>query len=277
MNQEQVKTKLLELYNCTKEFKVFFSGRKSKRVNGLYKYPDSEIVIHDKNFQDDNGDQNDMLLMFTAIHELSHHVLVAERGNKSSRAHSQEFWATFHDLLDIAEKKGIYKTNINADTEKLIQEARDISKQIAELQRKLGSVLLAIEDSCRTSGLRYEDIVERKAQIDKKTADTAIISHRMGDLNVGADIQAEAARQRNDENRAAVIEAGKEGKSVDQAKQSNSQTTTIDKENDTTELLREERRIKTTIQSLTRRLEIIAQQLIELGEREEGEHGASAA
>ena len=280
MNTDQVKAKLLELYDCRTEFKVFFSGKKSKKVNGLYKYLGNEIVIHDKNFQDDNGDQNEMLLMFTAIHELSHHVLVAERGNKSSRAHSQEFWATFHNLLDIAKKRGIYKANIDGGTKKLIEEARDISRQIAELQRKLGSVLLAINDSCRTNGLRYEDIVEREAQIDKKTADIAITSHKMGDLDVGADIQAEAARQHNEEKRAAIIEAGQEGKSVVQAKEAAvpmRPARPIDQEDKTAALLREEEHIKATIDSLTHRLEIIAQQLVELGEREDGKHGASAA
>ena len=71
MNQDQVKEKLSKLYDCKHEFTVVFSGKKTGKVNGLYKHPGSEIIIHNRNFVDGNGKQNDMLLMFTAIHELA--------------------------------------------------------------------------------------------------------------------------------------------------------------------------------------------------------------
>ena len=266
MNQDQVKEKLLKLYDCKEGFSVIFSGRKSRKVNGLYKPLNCEIIIHNKNFLDSDGNQNDMLLMFTAIHELTHHVLMTEKWKKSPRAHSQEFWATFHDLLDIAEKNGIYKAKIDDDTKKLIKEAREISKQIAELQRELGRVLLAIYDSCQENGLRYEDIVEREAQIDKQSAKIAVISHRMDDQEVGADIQAEAARQRSDEKRAAIIAAGQEGKSVVQAKRSATAAGPIDQEDEAETLTRKKKYLETAIQSLMRRLHEIKQQLISLGE-----------
>lgn len=267
MNQNQVQEKLSKLYDCKEVFTVIFSGKKSGKANGIYKPLTREIVIHNRNFIDDeHGKQNDMLLMFTAIHELTHHVLITEKGNKSPRTHSQEFWATFHNLLDIAEEKQIYKAQIDSDTKQLISEARDISKQIAQLQRELGRILLAINDSCQENGLRYEDIVEREAQIDRQSAKIAISAHTMGDQDVGADIQAAAARQRDDEKRAAIIAAGQEGKSVVQAKNSPVTTRPIDQKDDTATLLREEKRIKTTIQSLTRRLQEISQQLISRSE-----------
>lgn len=269
MNQDQVKEKLLELYALKKDFTVVFSGRKSSSVNGLYKHPGGEIVINDKNFQGSDGSQNETLLMYTAIHELAHHVLIAERGNKSSRAHTQEFWATFHDLLDIAKKKGIYRARIDPATEKLIEEARDISRQIAKLQRELGRVLLAIEESCKKNGLRYEDMVEREAQVDRRSAEAAVTSHRMGDLDVGADIQAEAARQRDGEKRAAIIAAGKEGKSVAQAKESTVQPKPIEQKDDAEALIREERQIKRTIEMLTRRLREISELLASCGDDED--------
>jgi len=271
MNQDQVKENLSLLYGCREKFTVIFSGKKCKSVNGLYKFPDKEIILHNKNFVGKDGSQNDMLLMYTAIHELAHHVLITEKGNKSPRAHSQEFWATFHNLLDIAEEKKIYKANIDADTEKLINEARDISKQIAELQRDLGRILLAIDDSCRKNGLRYEDIVEREAQIGMQSAKIAVMAHRMGDQDVGADIQAEAARQRDDDKRAAIIAAGQEGKSVVQAKRSTASARPIDQEDETETLTREKKRIERTIESLSRRLEEIKEQLISRGEDSEDE------
>ena len=267
MNQDQVKEELLKLYDCRKEFAVIFSGRKSGKVNGIYKPLCCEIIIHNGNFLDKDGKQNDMLLMYTAIHELAHHVLITEKGNKSPRAHSQEFWATFHDLLDIAETKGIYKAEIDDDTKKLVEEAREIDTEIARLQRELGRVLLAINNSCIKNGLRYEGIVEREVQITKQSANIAITSHRMGDQSVGADVQAEAARQRDEEKRATIIAAGQEGKSIVQAKTSVSVSKPNDQDDDTATLLREEKRIKRTIQSLTQRLEEISQQLNILGIR----------
>ena len=266
MNQDQVKEKLLKLFTCKEKFYVIFSGKKSWKVYGLYKPLGCEIIIHNRTFVEDDGKQNEMLLMFTAIHELAHHILITEKGRKNSRAHSQEFWATFHDLLDVAEEKGIYKAKIDKDTKKLIEEACDLSKQIAELQRDLGKVLLAIEESCKKNGLRYEDIVEREAQIGRQSAKIATISYQMGDQDVGADIQAEAARQRDDEKRAAIIEAGREGKSVIQAKKSTSLAKPLHSEDETIELSREKKRIEKTIESLTRRLGEIKEQLISRGE-----------
>lgn len=261
MNQDTVKEKLQTIHESPVEYTVIFSGKKSKKVNGLYKPLTREIIIHNRNFNDDEGNQNENCLMFTAIHELAHHVMMAEMGKKSARAHSQDFWATFHNLLDIAETKKVYHAAIDADTQKLIDDARDISKQIAELQRELGRVIVSIEEACQKSGLRREDIVERKAQISKQSAQVAVTAYNMGDQEVGADIQAEAAKQRNDEKRAAIIAAGQEGKSVIQAKKSTAPAKPVDSEDETATLIREKRRIERTVESLNHRLEEITEQL----------------
>jgi hypothetical protein len=266
MNQDTVKEKLQAIHESPVEYTVIFSGKKSKRVNGLYKSDSREIIIHNRNFVDDKGNQNENLLVFTAIHELAHHVRMTETGDKSTSAHNQDFWATFHNLLDEAEKKGIYHADVDADTQKLIDEARDISRQIAELQRELGRVLLAINESCQKNGIRYEDIVERKAQIGKQSANIAVTAFNMGDQKVGADIQVEAARQHDNEKRAAIIAAGKEGKSVIQAKKSTTPAKPVDAEDETANLIREQRRIERTVESLTRRLEELEEQLRERGE-----------
>jgi peptidoglycan hydrolase CwlO-like protein len=265
MNQDQVKEKLQKIYKPTTDYVVVFSGKKCKKVNGLYKPFTQEIILHNKNFD------NEMLLMFTAIHELSHHILMTEKGKKSPRAHSQEFWATFHDLLDVAEEKGIYQAKVDKETKKLVDEARDISKQIADLQRELGRILFAIDESCQKNGLRYEDIVEREAQIGRQSAKIAASAFQMGDQDVGADIQAEAAKQRDGEKRAAIIAAGQEGKSVIQAKKSTSPAKPVNSEDETVELSREKKRIEKTIESLTRRLEEIKEQLVTRGELAEDE------
>jgi hypothetical protein len=243
-----------------------FSGKKSKRVDGIYYSLAKEIIIHNKNFVDAEGKQNENRLMFTAIHELAHHVMRVEKGDKSSRSHSKEFWATFHDLLDIAEKKCVYRAEIDTGTQKLIKDARDISRQIAKLQRELGRILLDIEKSCYKNGLDREDIIERKAQISKHSTKAAVVAYIMGDQGVGADIQAEAAKQCNKGKRATIIAAGQEGKSVIQAKKTAAPARTTDSEDKTATLILEKRRIERTVESLTRRLEEIKQQLIARGE-----------
>jgi hypothetical protein len=262
MNQDTVKEKLQFIHKSFIDYVVIFSGKKSKKVNGFYMPLTKEIIIHNRNFVDENGKQNENSLMFTAIHELAHHIMIAEKGNKSSRVHNQNFWATFHSLLDIAEKQGIYHAVIDADMQKLIDKACDISRKIAELQRDLGKVILAIEESCNKNGLRQEDIIERKVQISKQSEKVAVAAYIMGDQDVGFDIQVEAAKQRDKDKRAAIIAAGHDGKSVIQAKKSTSQTRPIGAEDKAAILAREKQRIERTIESLSRRLQEIEQQLI---------------
>jgi hypothetical protein len=266
MNQDMVKERLQKLHESTANYNVIFSGKKSKKVNGLYKWgPETEapeIIIHNRNFLREDGSQNEATLMYTAIHELTHHVLITEMGQKSAHAHSQLFWAAFHDLVDKAETASIYTPEIDADTQKIIDEARDISKQIAELHRQLGRVLLRAQKVCREKGLRYEDVIERRAQISQSTMKSSVAAYEMGDQDVGVDIQIEAVKQRNEYKRNAIIAAGHEGKSVIQAKKSTSPARSVDAEDETAILAREKRRIERTIESLSRRLQEIEQQLI---------------
>jgi hypothetical protein len=104
MNQDQVKAAFLSIEEAPLEFEVIFSGKKSKKVNGLYKCEQREIIIHNRNFSDEN------LLLYTAIHEYAHHLHACSRGGAlSSRAHTAEFWAILHGLLEKAEAKRVYK------------------------------------------------------------------------------------------------------------------------------------------------------------------------
>ena len=67
MNQDQVKEILLQIEESELEFSVTFTGKASKKVNGLYKSDTHEILLHNKNFSVDNE------LLYTAIHEYTHH------------------------------------------------------------------------------------------------------------------------------------------------------------------------------------------------------------
>ena len=88
MNQDQVKEKLLAIEDAPLEFSVIFSGKRSKKVNGLYKPDTREILIHNKNFQGGSGGEKaqgatataDNLLIYTAIHEYAHHLHACARG-----------------------------------------------------------------------------------------------------------------------------------------------------------------------------------------------------
>ncbi|MDR1231049.1 MAG: hypothetical protein LBK61_06585 [Spirochaetaceae bacterium] len=267
MNQEQVKEKLESVHKSPVDYTVIFSGKKSQRVNGLYRPMAREIIIHNKNFENEDGSQNENLLMFTAIHELAHHARTAETGDRGIRPHTREFWATFHNLLDTAKELGVYRPEIDAGTQKLIGEARDISVRIAELQRELGRVILAINESRKKNGLCVEDIIERGAQIGRQTAKLAVAAFLMGDTGAGADMQAEAARQRTEAGQEAVIAAAHNGKSVAQAKKAAApeEPKKLKKPADKTEeLALEKRRVERTIESLERRLEEIRKQLDEL-------------
>jgi Zn-dependent peptidase ImmA (M78 family) len=107
MNQDAVKKMLLDIERATMDFSVVFTGKKSKKVNGLYKYDTFEILLHNKNFSTDGE------LVYTAIHEYTHHLeherILEQNGGKEPvtrmRFHNTDFWARFHHLLEIAEQK----------------------------------------------------------------------------------------------------------------------------------------------------------------------------
>jgi hypothetical protein len=256
----------LKLHECTEEFTVIFSGKKDKKVNGLYNPGKNEIIIHNRNFVDDgNGSVNENLLFYTAIHELSHHIQYTEQRQKGTRAHTQLFYAIMDDLVEIAEKKGLYKMPIDEDTQKLIDEAKEISCDIAAMQRKLGQVLQQLHESCVKKGIRYEDVVERKAQIARQTEKKAKKAHALNlPAEISADIQEAAIKERDEEKVSAIVHAGKKGKSIDQAKKAFSKP--VGQEDETITLMKEKARIERTIDSLKRRLDEVKEQLQSRGE-----------
>jgi hypothetical protein len=172
MNQDQVKEKLLELHKCAEDFTVMFSGKKSVRVNGFYRVDERKIIIHNRNFE--NNETGENLLFYTAMHELAHHIQFTELHQKGVRAHTALFFATLDDLVDIAEKKGIYKMPIDNDTQKLIDEAKDVISGIAGRQRKLEQVLLQLHVVCELKGIRCDDVIRRKVQLPRSAEKKAM-------------------------------------------------------------------------------------------------------
>ena len=213
MNQDQVKIILHSLYpeQSGPSYSVIFTGKKSKKVNGLYKPGTREILIHNKNFSTDSS------LLYTAIHELTHHVLCTTQrvGRKS---HTSLFWATFHDLLIKAEKSGAYSPpTMSAELSNLVGDIKDMLNQIVKLQEEAGNLLNQVQKRCKDEGVRYEDIVDRKLGMQRTTAK---LYQQMKFAQVPTELGPDAAKlcvttKKGNEVQAALSK----GSSIDQARQ----------------------------------------------------------
>lgn len=168
MNQERVKEILLEIEETELEFSVIFSGKASKKVNGLYKPDIHEIILHNKNFANDNE------LIYTAVHEYTHHKRCEEDGGfHSSKAHSPRFWSLFHRLLSVAEEKGFYKITIEDSPElmELTERIRGaVMVQNGELMKELGALLSKARVLCKKAGVRFEDYIDRVLCLPRASA-----------------------------------------------------------------------------------------------------------
>jgi hypothetical protein len=264
MNQDTVKQKLLSIEDAPLEFSLIYSGKKSKKVNGLYKPASREIIIHNRNFQPDDAGQN--LLLYTAIHEYAHHLHACSRGGTlSPRAHNSEFWAIFHALLEKAEKKKIYSDVFSVSPEllKLTDVIRGkFLKNNGELVKEMGKHLLKAHDLCTGIGVRFEDYVDRMLRIPRTAANMAI---KMFEYDiapeVGADNMRFLAGIRDGDERKAAESALIKGKSPDSVK---IQVRNKNKEEDPVVLLEKEKtRLERTIATLSKRLDEVKKELKE--------------
>jgi hypothetical protein len=262
MNQDKVKEKLLAIEDAPLEFSLIFSGKKSSKVNGLYKPQSREIIIHNRNFTPDDTGQN--LLLYTAIHEYAHHLHSCSRGGSlSPRAHNSEFWAIFHALLEKAEDKKIYNDVFSVSPEllKLTELIRSkYLKNNGELVKEMGKALLKAHDLCTGIGVRFEDYVDRMLRIPRTAANMAI---KMFEYDiapeVGADNMRFLAGIRDGGERKAAETALIKGKSPDTVK---IQVRNKDREEDPLERLEKEKaRLERTIASLNKRLEEVKREL----------------
>lgn len=263
MNQEQVIEKLLQLEMDVDNFSVTFTGKKSKKVDGLYKPEKHEIIIHNKNFNDDNA------LIYTAIHEFAHHIQFTRSSAPiSARAHTSRFWDIFHKLLFIAEKKNIF-INIFKKEERFIELTRKLKEQFlstnGRLMKEFGKLLMEAYELCREYCVSFEDYVDRELQLHRSTAKTLI---KLNSFNINPEIGYEnmkiVASIRDPEERGLAEEAFSEGKSPDMVKTlflSNSQN----KPDDPLDyLLQKKERLLKNIERLKLELENIEKQIEEL-------------
>jgi hypothetical protein len=258
MNQEQVKKELLKLEPDTEEFTVIFTGKKSRKVNGLYKSDIREILLHNKNFADDND------LMYTAIHEFAHHLhFTRSPVPVSNRAHQTAFWSIFHTLLGKAEEMGIYHSVFTAD-----KEFKALTKKIKEeflarngkLMKEFGALLTQAEELCKKNNLRFDDYVDRVLGLHRNAARVLVQMNALDvDASIGFENMKTVVSLKNEEDRQGAQAAFLAGKSPDMVK---AEFGSKPKAKEPSEQLRlEKRRIEKTIASLTLRLEEIDNRL----------------
>ena len=267
MNQDKVKEKLLAVEDAPLDFSVIFSGKRSKKVNGLYKPDTREIIIHNRNFTAEKGEPAaaaDNLLIYTALHEYAHHLHACSRGGRlSAKAHGAEFWAILHRLLEGAEKKKIYKDVFSgsSELEKLTETIRE--KYLAEngaLVKELGRLLIKANELCLKIGGRYEDYIDRVLCIPRQAAKLAVKMYQYQlKPETGADNMRFLAGIANEEKRLAAENSLLSGKSPDTVRIAARQKSEDPRES----LEKEKQRLERTIASLTKRLEEVERELSE--------------
>ncbi len=172
MNQDAVKELLLSVEESSLEFSVTFTGKASRKVNGLYKPDTHEILLHNRNFKTDNQ------LIYTAIHEYTHHLLNETSGGfATSRVHNTEFWARFHGLLEKAEEKGLYSISVEQSPE-LAELTAKIRTEYLEkngrLMQEFGRLLAQAHQLCLAADIRFEDYIDRVLRLPRTAAKSAM-------------------------------------------------------------------------------------------------------
>jgi hypothetical protein len=270
MNQDQVKEQLQKI-RPSADFHVVFSGKKSKKVNGLYKPESREIIIHNQNFTDNN------MLLYTAIHEYAHHVHFTDgkHAKPSARAHTTVFWSIFHDLLDKAVSVGIYREAYRDDKElsEMAENIRDDLHQIGELIKNIGRNLIAAAAVCAKKNVRFEDFVDRALQMNRVTARLFMKAFQLNlPASLGPDGLRLVASIRGNDERTIVSASLENGKSQDQAKAARKAEPLEPPEEMQEKRLKQEKvRLEKTISSLERRLEEVERELGDISAVDEAE------
>mgnify|MGYP002624265534 CR=1 FL=1 len=269
MDNEKIKTMLLDLQESQLEFSVTMTGKESKRVNGLYKPDTREILLHNKNFKTDNE------LIYTAIHEYTHHLINEEQieaaGGREpphqAKSHTNYFWAKFHGLLEIAEQKGYYKLDLSLSPEldSLTKEIREqYIKPNGVLMLEFGKKLIRAHELCEDANIRYEDYLDRVLCLPRTTAAsvTKVSLLPPEDASMGFDnMKILASLKKPDERQKAqdAIQSGKSPDSVIAMMKKKSENA-----DPRAKLEKERARLTKTISELTTRLEYVEESLAQM-------------
>lgn len=257
MTNEKIKEILLSLEETDRDFSVTQTGKASKKVNGLYSPATFEILLHNKNFTTENE------LIYTAIHEYTHHLISCKQKKlgievkNGGKSHTTEFWAKFDDLLEKAVEAKIYTRERSKDLSALIEEAKEIDREIVNLKKKLGKILSEIHEKSQKENIRFEDILSHDLNISKNTAEKCLKSKNIEE-NFGQDEMETVLKVKDSQTRQDIIDGLKKGKTINQASAS------IKKDKNLSQyekLTKEKVRLEKTIQQLEERLEIVSEKL----------------
>ncbi len=269
MDRQAIKDLLTKLRPSEEHFEVILSGKKSRKVNGLYKPESREIILHNKNFRDDGE------LVYTAIHEYAHHLQFTTSPTPiSARAHTTAFWSLFHELLFEAEKKGLYASPFETIPE-LAALTREIRSRFlsasGSLMKDLGSMLARAHELCERHGASFADYLDRVLCLPRTSAQAIVKAHEMDlDPRVGFENMRSLVAIRDEDDRARAEKALLSGNSPDMVK---SRFASKAKPSSARDALEAERaRIERTIERLRQRLEEIERRL---GEPRRGAAGRS--
>ncbi len=263
MNQDQIKKHLQSIRPVKADFTVILSGKKSNKVNGLYKPESREIILHNKNFKNDDE------LLYTAIHEYAHHIqFTTAAAPISVRTHTVAFWNILHTLLFEAEEKGLYKNpfDSSADFRALTAEIKEkVIKVSGGLMKELGKLLIKAHELCEKHGANFTDYVDRTLGLPRVSAH-AVMRAETYDLDprVGSENMRSLAGIRDEGERSRAQEALISGKTPDMVKAVLSEKK---KPGSARKLLEEERtRLERTIERLKARMKAIEKKIEELEE-----------
>ena len=263
MNQDQIKMHLKSIRPVKADFTVILSGKKSNKVNGLYKPESREIILHNKNFKTEDE------LLYTAIHEYAHHIqFTTAAAPISVRTHTTSFWSILHTLLFEAESKGLYRNPFegNADFRALTAEIKEkVISVSGGLMKELGRLLIKAHELCEKHGASFTDYVDRTLGLPRVSAQ-AVMKAQTYDLDprLGSENMKSLAAIRDETRRGMAQEALISGKTPDMVKAS---LAAKSKPAGKRQLLIEERaRIERTIERLKARIKLVDKKLEELGE-----------
>jgi hypothetical protein len=261
MSNDQVKKILLALRKTEHDFTVILSGKKSRKVHGLYKPDRREIIIHNKNFKNDNE------MLYTAIHEFAHHLQFTTATTPVSvRTHTTAFWDLLHTLLFEAERKGIYNNPFET-----IGEFKELTGRIREkflaaggsLMKELGRLLVEAHGLCEKHGASYPDYLDRALAIPRTSAQVIVKAHTLDlDPRVGFENMRTLASIRDDGAREKAQEDLREGHSPDMVKRK--YVARIPPKDPREALQVERTRLEKSIERLRKQLKEIERRLVEL-------------
>jgi hypothetical protein len=262
MNNEQIKATLRALRWTEHDFTVILSGKRSRKVHGLYKPDSREIIIHNRNFTSDNE------LMYTAIHEYAHHIQFTTSATPlSARTHTTAFWNLFHTLLIMAEEKGLYRNPFDG-----IDELRELTRRIREkflsagglMMKELGSLLIQANGICEKHGASFSDYLDRVLSLPRNSAQLIMKTHTLDiDPRVGFENMRSLTSIRDDGERRKAQEELLGGHSPDMVKAKYTERPTP--RDPRQALMKERDRLERMIHRLRNRLEEIEKRIAAIG------------